>query len=122
MYRFLVGICIDPFKGQYGANLGGSICRTVDRFGIDMDGVARTNADGGSRETTYVMEALSGLSASELSDKAKDLNTRLEQLDREEAVQVARARSLGLVDREPKAVVKLQNPVNDSLEKESTEG
>lgn len=65
-----------------------------------MDGASQRSTGTNSRESTYVLEALSSLSASELSDKAKDLNARLERLDREEAVQVARARALGMVNQD----------------------
>lgn len=69
-----------------------------------------------------MLEALSSLSASELSDKAKDLNARLERLDREEAVQVARARALGMVNQDK---AKQTTPVKNEMptqERKSPEG
>lgn len=65
-----------------------------------MEGASQRSTGKNPKESTYVLEALSSLSASELSDKAKDLNARLERLDREEAVQVARARALGIVNQD----------------------
>eukprot|EP00894_Picocystis_sp_ML_P003886 jgi/Pico_ML_1/54403/g4757.t1 len=87
-----------------------------------MDRVSQRSTGANSQESTYVLEALSSLSASELSDKAKDLNARLERLDREEAVQVARARALGMVDQDKTSQATTAKPEKPTPEKKSPEG